>query len=209
MKPFWNGFLLSLSLCLDLGMVNVAVLEISVTQGGMAGFLLGAGSCIGDMFYFTLAVMGAALLLEWAPICWSLWIFGTGVLLLLAWRMTSDAIRPKELSFKKTQVLSRRAGTKLLFTGIGMALASPTAILWFAAVGGSVIASFGGHRSSSGPFVAGFAAAGLAWSGLFAYAAAKLRLLGHTFIRAFSLVSALLFLYFAGIVFINGLQTLF
>jgi L-lysine exporter family protein LysE/ArgO len=92
---------------------------------------------------------------------------------------------------------------------MGLALASPTAILWFAVVGGSVIASFGGDRSSLWGFAAGFAAAGLAWAALSAYGAAALgRRLGRQFVRVASFISAILFLYFAVLVFIRGLRQL-
>jgi len=208
MKPFWNGFLLSLSLCLDLGIVNLAVLEISLQRGGTAGFLLGVGSCLGDLIYFTLVLLGASVLLEAAPVRWSLWIFGTVALLLLAWRMARDVIRPKTLSFNGRPVLSVHDRANLLFTGMGMALASPTAIIWFAAVGGSVIAASASDQNSRWRFGTGFAAAGITWAALFAYGTASLRALGPGIVRGLSLVSALLFFYFAGVVFLNGLKTL-
>jgi L-lysine exporter family protein LysE/ArgO len=88
-----------------------------------------------------------------------------------------------------------------------LALASPTAILWFAAVGGSVIASFGGDRRVLLPFAAGFFTAGLVWALAFAYAASSLRrILGDQLTRALSAISAVLFLYFAAMVFIAGLR---
>jgi len=208
MKPFWNGFFLSLSLCLDLGIVNLAVLEISLQRGGTAGFLLGIGSCLGDLIYFTLVLLGASVLLQAAPVRWSLWIFGTVALLLLAWRMTRDVIRPKTLSFNGRPTFSISDRANLLLTGIGMALASPTAIVWFAAVGGSVIAASAGDANSRWRFGTGFAAAGITWAALFAYGTASLRALGPGIVRGLSLVSALLFFYFAGVVFLNGLKTL-
>jgi len=208
MKPFWNGFLLSLSLCLDLGIVNLAVLEVSLQRGGTAGFLLGIGSCLGDLIYFTLVLLGASVLLEAAPVRWSLWILGTGALLLLAWRMARDVIRPNPVTFNGRPELSVRDRTNLLFTGIGMALASPTAIIWFAAVGGSVIAASAGDQNSRWRFGTGFATAGITWAALFAYGTASLRALGPGIVRGLSLVSALFFFYFAGVVFLNGLKTL-
>lgn len=211
MKPFWIGFFLSLSLslCLDLGVANLAVLEVSLQRGGTAGLLLGVGSCLGDLIYFALAVLGASMVLELAPIQWSLWIGGTGTLLYLGWRMACEVVRPRTRSFHQVPALSRREGASLLFTGIGMALASPTAILWFAAVAGSVIASSASDPNSLWRFGAGFATAGMAWAALFAYSAAALRRLGSNLVRGLSLASALLFAYFAGLVFLNGLKTIF
>jgi len=205
MRPFWNGFLLSLSLCLDLGVVNLALLRASLRQGGAAGFLLGLGSCVGDVAYFALAVWGASALLERSAVRWSLWLFGTGVLLFLTWRMAREVIYPKKLALGDPKNGSRESGLKLFATGAGLALASPTGILWFAAVGGSVIASFG-NRNSLFPFAAGFGAAAVTWSFVFAYTAAALRMFGARVVRAISLVSALLFLYFAVAVFVDGLR---
>jgi L-lysine exporter family protein LysE/ArgO len=206
MKPAWTGFLLCLSLCLDLGIVNIATLRTSLDQGGTAGFLIGLGACAGDLVYFALAAFGATALLSWAPFRWSLWAFGTCVLALLAWRMAREAIRPHRLDLKEGSVPERKSAGGLIAAGAGLALASPTSILWFAAVGGSVIASFGGNRSVLWPFAAGFVAAGLLWAAVFSYAAASLRHLGTQFVRVLSLISAVLFVYFAVTVFMSGLR---
>jgi L-lysine exporter family protein LysE/ArgO len=94
----------------------------------------------------------------------------------------------------------------LLATGMGLALASPSAILWFAAVGGSVIASFGAERHALLGFAAGFFAAGILWSAVLAFSAAGLRrILGAHLLRGLSLLAALLFVYFAVVVFERGL----
>jgi L-lysine exporter family protein LysE/ArgO len=207
LKPVWTGFLLSLSLCLDLGLVNVAILRTSLQRGGLAGFLLGAGSSIGDLIYFTLAAAGATAVLGWAPVRWILWLAGTAVLLALAWRMAREVLRPRQIEIEGADLASDRTNFGLIAMGAGLALASPSAILWFAAVGGSVIASFGADRHSLLGFAAGFFSGGMAWSAFFAFAAASLkRLFGTSLLRALSFVAALLFLYFAAIVFVQGLR---
>src|SRR6202020_1560939 len=141
-----------------------AVVRISLQQGGTAGALVGLGSCLGDLVYFTLALFGASALLEWVVVRWAVWAVGSCVLVFLAWRMASEAIHPRKLDLEEAAPLAQKS---LLFTGLGLALASPTAILWFAAVGGSVIASFGRGSTSLWAFGAGFAAAGVAWAVLF------------------------------------------
>jgi len=161
--------------------------------------------------YFTLAALGAATLAQWAPVRWSLWLFGTAVLLYLAWKMVREVIHPKQITVAGT---ARQSHYGLLLTGMGLALASPTAILWFAAVGGSVIASFGdratgGDRGALLPFAAGFAAAGLTWAAMIAYGAGALRgSLGKRLTRALALVSAIVFLYLAAVVFVRGLRAI-
>lgn len=205
-KPFWTGYLLSISLCMDLGIVNVATIRVALTQGGTAAFLMGVGSCVGDLVYFTLAALGAATLAQWAPVRWGLWLFGTAVLLYLAWEMAREVIHPKQVAMDEA---ARQSHKNLLLTGIGLALASPTAILWFAAVGGSVIASFGGDRSTLLPLAGGFAAAGLTWAAMIAYGAGALRgSLGKPVIRALALISAVVFLYLAATVFVRGLSAI-
>lgn len=203
MKPFWTGFLLSISLCMDLGIVNLATLRVALTHGGTAAFLLGAGSCVGDLIYFTLAALGMATLAQWAPVRLVLWLAGTAVLLYLAWKMAREVIHPKQIVLGEG---ARQSKKSLLLTGLGLALASPTAILWFAAVGGSVIAALGGDRRTLLPFGAGFVTAGLTWAALIAYGAGALRgSLATPVIRVLAFISAVLFLYFAAQVFVRGL----
>jgi len=203
-RPFWTGCPLSISLCLDLGVVNLAALRVALIQGGAAAFLLGVGSCVGDLVYFTLATLGAATVAQWAPVRWGLWLFGTAVLLYLSWKMVLEVMHPKRIVVERGPQQSYKS---LLLTGMGLALASPTAILWFAAVGGSVIASFGGSPDTLLPFAAGFGAAGLTWAALIAYGAGALRgPLGRPAIRMLAVISAALFLYFAATVFVRGLR---
>lgn len=49
MSPATNGFLLSLSLCLDIGIVNIAMMTAAMQRGYWTGLWLGMGSCIGDL----------------------------------------------------------------------------------------------------------------------------------------------------------------
>jgi L-lysine exporter family protein LysE/ArgO len=102
---------------------------------------------------------------------------------------------------------------ELFITGAGLALASPSAILWFAAVGGSVIASYGvgtgDNRRILTIFAAGFASGGIVWAAGFAFGAVWLRrMLGWRLAKGLSLTSAVLFLYFAIDVFLRGLRDL-
>jgi L-lysine exporter family protein LysE/ArgO len=208
-KPAWAGFLLSLSLCLDLGVVNVAILQAVLRQGGTAGFLIGLGSGFGDLIYFTLAIVGASAVFENVLLRRVLWLCGTAVLLFLAGRMAREAVHGRKLNFADAPP-QPKAPAALFAIGVGLALASPSAILWFAAVGGSVIASFGGARGSLWPFTTGFFVGGVAWSATFAYAIARAKnLLGTRLVQALALASALVFLYFAAVVFLRGLREVF
>ena len=46
MMPFSNGFLLSLSLCLDIGIANIAMMTLAMQRGYFHGFWLGIGTCL-------------------------------------------------------------------------------------------------------------------------------------------------------------------
>jgi len=63
MIEFSNGFLLSLSLCLDIGIANIAMITLAMQRGYFHGFWLGMGTCVGDLAYALLALAGMAVLL--------------------------------------------------------------------------------------------------------------------------------------------------
>lgn len=197
MELFITGFLLSLSLCLDIGIVNVALINTAIRSGTAPAMLLGLGSCFGDLIYAVLSLFGIGLLLEFRVVHWLLWIGGGAVLLYLFLDSTRLALMRRNLVGGE-EIFS--ADPKYLFMrGLTLSLASPTSIIWFAAVGGSLIASSGAHSSTD--FVAlfgGFFAGGFAWC-LFitSLSAAGGRILGDYFRRLCSALSALLFLYFA------------
>lgn len=211
MEFFFSGFFLSISLCLDLGMVNVAMIRTGVERGFLPALFLGVGSGIGDLIYAVLSMAGISLLLSLVAVRWVLWIGGTLVLLYLTYNMFREVLRPKQLDLAHgDEGKSGHSPLKNLAYGIGLALASPSAILWFATVGGSIIAANHAVDDTSLPlFFLGFFVAGLVWSFAVAIVSSQGgKLLGPRLIRGFSLISALLFLYFAAKVFWNGYQTL-
>lgn len=71
--PSLQGFLFSLSLCLDLGLVNVAVLKTGIEKGLRPSFAIGFGSCFGDLFYLTLALLGVSVVFEITWVKRTLW----------------------------------------------------------------------------------------------------------------------------------------
>ncbi|WP_245575636.1 LysE family transporter [Alicyclobacillus contaminans] len=212
MELFGSGFLLSLSLCLDLGIVNVAVLKTGIERGVVPSFLLGLGSSFGDLVYAGLSMVGMSLLLRFAVVRWLLWIGGTLALGYLSVHMIRESLRPKALVLNEAGTAIESSWIRPLLTGVGLALSSPSAILWFAAVGGSVIAATtrtGALGGSSLVFFLGFFTAGVLWSAVVAFVSGQARRwLGTSLLRGVSLLSAALFVYFACRVFLNGLHTL-
>lgn len=214
MRTYWAGFLLALSLCMDLGLVNIVTLRVSLARSGTAAFVLGLGSVMGDLIYFAAVTAGATALLASREVRLGLWIGGTIALLFLAGRAIRDLLHPHMPLMDQEVPSAKRNVLQLFATGVGLALASPTAILWFAAVGGSVIASYGvphgDNRRVLAIFASGFVSAGIVWAAAFSYGAAALKkVLGWRMLKVLSFASALLFLYFAFDVFTRGLRDVF
>jgi L-lysine exporter family protein LysE/ArgO len=211
MKPFLSGVLLSLSLCLDLGIVNVAAIRTGLTAGPARSFALGAGSCVGDLIYAAAAMLGVTALLALPAVRWILWIVGSGVLLWLcgraardAWRAGGTAIRDPAVGIDRTPV------GRYFLQGLALALASPSAILWFATVGGAVIATTAGTGAAPTTallFFAGFAAAGLIWSLGIALVSAHGRVFGASIVRVLNVASAVLFAWLAAAVIVDGYRS--
>jgi L-lysine exporter family protein LysE/ArgO len=214
--PLSDGFLLSLSLCLDIGIVNMAILTLVLSRGFRHGMLLGLGSCFGDLFYAVLALLGMAALLQFEAVKWVVWIGGSAVLLTFAYRTAREGLRPLQpAAVPDSGSTPRAAGdTQTFARGFLLAISSPTALLWFAAAGGALIAKSGaasGANVLAAPvFLGGFFLGGVSWTfGLCWLASHGSKRLGQgMMLRTCHLASAVLFTYFACSVVIGGYRDL-
>ncbi|SHN25041.1 L-lysine exporter family protein LysE/ArgO [Pseudomonas asturiensis] len=201
---FSNGFLLSLSLCLDIGLANIAMITLSMQRGFSRGLWLGLGTCVGDLAYAVLAMLGMAVLLQYEVVRYVLWLGGTAVLAWFCFRMVMSAVTVST-GVESQNVQWGNTNGALFFRGIFLAMSSPSAILWFAAVGGALIARQGSDLASASVFLAGFVAAGVVWSiTLCALAHQGGRLMGERMLRMSYIASALIFAYFTLYVVITG-----
>ncbi|VVN93347.1 LysE family translocator [Pseudomonas fluorescens] len=202
---FTSGFLLSLSLCLDIGVANIAMITLAMQRGYFQGFALGLGTCVGDLIYALLALAGMTVLLQYSAVRWVLWIGGSALLLYFAAKMIHSAIY-HQATLAEAGEVSSGSHRREFFRGIFLAMSSPSAILWFAAVGGTLIArSGGGSLLSSALFLAGFFCAGLVWViGLCLAATHGGKLLGDKLLRYSYMASAAIFCYFAVYVIVSG-----
>ncbi|MGS0895018.1 LysE family translocator [Burkholderia stagnalis] len=207
-----DGFFLSLSLCLDIGLVNVAMLSLTLSHGFRPGFWLGVGSCVGDLVYAALALAGMAVLLQFEAVRWIVWIGGGGVLLFLTWKMAREALAPASAPDDDADAaLPPRASARRSFLrGMLLAMSSPSAILWFAAVGGALIAKAGATTPATASiFLSGFFLGGLAWTLFMCTLASQGRKrAGAGLMRACHVTSALLFAYFSYSVIVGGYRDL-
>jgi len=209
MNPATNGFLLSLSLCLDIGIVNIAMMTVAMQRGYWTGFWLGFGSCIGDLLYAMLALVGMTALLHFPAVRWGMWLGGTVVLVALAIRMMSSALKSGAIQ-KQIGHLNNGTYGQQLVKGMLLALSSPSAIVWFAAVGGALIAQSGVQGwEATGGFLAGFFGAGVLWTVALCFVAQQGGKVFGTKALAFCyFASAALFAFFAYQVVSSGYRTL-
>lgn len=203
--PFSNGFLLSLSLCLDIGIANIAMITLAMQRGFWQGMWLGLGTCVGDLVYALAALAGMTVLLQFETVRWVLWIGGSLLLTWFAVKMLLAAIRGDAHLDTDAQVV-RESPWREFLRGIFLAMSSPSAILWFAAVGGVLISrSGGGGALEAGLFLGGFFTAGVLWCvTLCGVASHGGRLLGDRLLTWSYLASAGIFCYFAIYVIVSG-----
>jgi L-lysine exporter family protein LysE/ArgO len=214
--PWSDGFLLSLSLCLDIGIVNTAILTLVLSRGFRQGMLLGLGSCFGDLFYAVLALLGMTALLQFEAVKWVVWIGGSAVLLTFAYRTAREGLRPLQpVGRPDSGSASRAAGNTQTFArGFLLAVSSPTALLWFAAAGGALIAKSGAANSANvlaaPAFLGGFFLGGVSWTFALCGVASRggKRLGQGMMLRTCHLASAVLFTYFACSVVLSGYREL-
>jgi L-lysine exporter family protein LysE/ArgO len=211
MELFVTGFLLSLSLCVDIGIVNVAIIKTGIEKGFSPSFYVGLGSSFGDLTYATFSLLGITALLKFVAVRWLLWIGGTSVLLFLSVKMIFEFFRSSDIMKNQDQVSFREDKLKKYFTdGFVLALSSPSAIIWFITVGGSVIAAQTlNSRFQLFYFFGGFFTSSLTWSLMLAYVSYKGgQIMGNKIKRIFSLISVIIFLLLAYYVFMDGYGTL-
>jgi L-lysine exporter family protein LysE/ArgO len=208
MTMFMTGFLLCISLCLDLGIVNVAILRAGVERGFWPSFMIGVGSSFGDLTYAVLSVMGVSYILnQFTVLRWILWIGGTLVLIYMTVQMLRASLSPKVILGSENNVkITRRRWYRDAAWGLGLALSSPSVILWFAMVGGSIVASQGDQiKGALIPFLLGFFTASIVWSFFMALISSEGgKRMGARLHQGFSILSSMLFLYLAIHVFMNG-----
>ncbi|NIE51887.1 LysE family translocator [Pantoea sp. Ap-870] len=205
MLPFSNGFLLSLSLCLDIGLANIAMLTLAMQRGYLHGFWLGMGTCVGDLIYALLAMAGMAVVLQFTPVRWLLWTGGGILLLWFAAKMLYAALA-KKIDIPAAETQPYRSLLREFRRGIVLAMSSPTAILWFASVGGALIARIGhSDAAATSCFLSGFFLAGVVWTCVICLIGSMGgKLLGERLLKYSYLASALIFCYFAVYVIWSG-----
>lgn len=208
---FISGLLIGFSLVLQLGTGNLGLIRTGVKNGFFPAFIFALGCAAGDALYAIFAVYGVALLLQSSAIFQTvMWIVGTLMLLFLTVQAFRDVANPKKVDFNEGAIVKKSRWAYFL-TGLILVVSSPTGLIWFATVAGSVVGSAisGSGDQSLLPFVVGFVTISIVWGAVLAYiSSVGGKVMGNKMMRIFSLVSGLLFLYFAYYVFTNGLENI-
>ena len=188
------------------------MLSLTISHGFKPGFWLGLGSCVGDLVYAALALAGMSVLLHFEAVRWAVWVGGGAVLLFLTGKMAREALSPARAGNAGPQdsASPQASAPRSFMRGVLLAMSSPSAILWFAAVGGALIAKAGATTpATASVFLSGFFLGGLAWTLFVCTLASQGRKrAGATLMRACHVVSALLFAYFSYSVIVGGYRDL-
>ncbi len=212
MKLFITGFMLALSLCLDIGIVNVAIIKTAIDRGFRRSFYVGLGSTAGDLIYASLSILGIGMLLAIKWFRMTLWIGGTLVLLMLCAHIIIQLVRKNSAGIDEMDNLTQAGKRNNYFIyGMILALSSPSAIIWYISAGGSMIATVPMHsRFDYIDFLGGFGCASLMWGVIISWISYKSASLFSSRVRSIlSIISAMLFLILAIIIFIKGFHTMF
>ena len=166
-----DGFFLSLSLCLDIGLVNVAMISLTLSHGFKPGFWL--GSVPVSAIWFTRRSRSR----EWLRCCSSNRCAGScGSAARRSccfshgrWRVKRCSRRRRlPLPAKRIANAPHLSPWRGFLRGALLAMSSPSAILWFAAVGGALIAKAGATSATTAPvFLGGFFLGGLVLDDLY------------------------------------------
>jgi L-lysine exporter family protein LysE/ArgO len=191
------------------------MISLALSHGFKPGFWLGLGSCIGDLIYAALALAGMAALLQFEPVRWVVWLGGAAILLFLTWKMAREAMFPATapavaVAGEADASAPHLSAWRGFLRGVLLAVSSPSAILWFAAVGGALIAKAGATSVTTAPvFLGGFFLGGLCWTiFICALGSHGRKRAGTGLLRACHVLSALLFAYFSYSVIVNGYRDL-
>ena len=209
-----DGFFLSLSLCLDIGIANVAIISLTLSHGFKPGL------CSGLAPVSAICSTPRLLSRAWRRCCnssavrWVVWIGGAIVLLFLTWKMAREALYPASappVEGEADLATPRPSHAASFLRGALLAVSSPSAILWFAAVGGALIAKAGATSRDqrvgvSQRLLLSADSAGRSLSARSRATAANAQADG--LLRVCHVLSALLFAYFSYSVIVNGYHDL-
>lgn len=153
----------------NVGPIWLLCVRTSARFGFRAGAAIGLGAATVDLAYAVLGALGAAALLQLAPLRIGLGLLGAGVLVFLGIRTLRDATRVRMGAEDASEVVAPR---QALRTGLVATASNPVTILtWGAVFSGAAAADVAASTATAVAFVVGIALGslllhlGLAWLG--------------------------------------------
>ncbi len=139
----------------NVGPIWLLCVRTSARYGWRSGAAIGVGAATVDLGYAVLGALGAAALLQFAPLRIGLGILGAGVLLYIGARTLRDAFRVRLGAEDESEVLDPRHALR---TGLIATASNPLTILtWGAVFSGAAAADVAASPQSAAAFVAGIA----------------------------------------------------
>lgn len=174
----------------NVGPIWLLCVRTSARFGWRPGAAIGLGAASVDLAYAVLGALGAAALLQFAPLRLALGLVGAGVLVFLGARTLRDALRIRMGAEDDVEVLQPRHALR---TGVVATASNPLTILtWGAVFSGAATANLAAGPASAAAFVVGIALGSLLLHLALATVAAALgRRLGTTALRWTDAVSGL------------------
>jgi threonine/homoserine/homoserine lactone efflux protein len=156
---FPRGIVIGFAIAAPVGPIGVLVIQRTLLQGRVAGFISGAGAATADAFYGSLAAFGLTVLSS-ILIRQGLWIRLVGGLFLCYLGLTTLRVRPVE---RANNPAGRGLRGAYLST-LALTVTNPATILSFAAVfSGLGLASSRGSYASASLLVVGVLLGSLTW----------------------------------------------
>jgi chemosensory pili system protein ChpE len=157
-----TGVALGFAYCAVPGAVNTECIRRGLVGGMRPALLIQIGAIVGDLFWATLGLTGAAILRRFDAVTVLLGLIGAGFLFALARNSFLAAIRPSAAS----TAVAGKPGRPLL-VGMAFSLANPAGLAFWSGMGSGLLATLGEPtRVQIALILAAFFVGALLWSGL-------------------------------------------
>jgi threonine/homoserine/homoserine lactone efflux protein len=188
----WGALLAGLGIgalaAAQVGPIWLLCVRTSARFGWRSGAAIGLGAAIVDFGYAILGALGAAALLQVAPLRIALGLLGATVLVVLGLRTLRDAMRVRLGAEDDSEVVQPRDALR---TGVVATASNPLTILtWGAVFSGAAVADVAAGPQTAAAFVVGIGLGSLAFHlALSGLAAAVGGRLGETALRWTDIIS--------------------
>lgn len=171
LKLLLSAFCLGVVFCAPPGAVNTETLRRGIKRGYPAALTVQIGSLIGDASWAVLGLSGADIIIHRPGLSTALQVFAVVLLIYLSFGAMCDAWTGVSLaaSTEGGVEMEKRIGAGDFLAGALLSLTSPTSLIYWLALGGSlsVVGISSPHASDYALFLCGFLLGCLLWCVVF------------------------------------------